>query len=111
MIEGIEILSQEVCNEFNIRAFLACVILFMIIGMAFDFFKDLSDGVVGAILGIFLGIFMYAIIFETILPEKYVKYKVTVTEDVSMTEFYKQYEIIDVDGKIYTIREKNDDKS
>ena len=108
MIEGMEILSQEVCNEFNIIAFLACVILFMIIGMAFDFFKDLSDGVVGAFLGIMLGIFMYAIIFEAILPDKYIQYKVTISEDVSMTEFYNRYEIIDVDGKIYTIKEKND---
>ena len=108
MIEGIEILSQEVCNEFNIIAFFSCVIMFAIIGMAFDFFKDLSDGVGGAILGIILGIFMYAIIFEAILPEKYVKYKVTISEEVSMTEFNDRYEIIDVDGKIYTIREKND---
>ena len=106
MIEGIEILSQEVCNEFNIIAFFACVILFMMIGMAFDFFKDLSDGVVGALLGIILGIFMYAIIFEAIMPEKYVKYKVTISEEVSMTEFNDRYEIINVDGKIYTIRER-----
>lgn len=109
MIEGIEILSQEVCNEFKIVPFLVCAILFMIIGMAFDFFKDLSDGVVGAFLGIILGIFMYAIIFEGILPEKYVKYKVTISEDVSMTEFYDQYEIIDIDGKIYTIMERDDE--
>ena len=108
MIEGIEILSQEVCNEFNIRAFFACVILFMIIGMAFDFFKDLSDGVCGAILGLFLGMIIYGIIFHVVIPEKYFKYKVTITEDVSMTEFYERYEIIDVDGNIYTIKEKND---
>ena len=31
----------------------------------------------------------------------------TISESVSMTEFYEQYEIIDVDGKIYTIKEKN----
>ena len=109
MIEGIEILSQEVCNEFNIRAFFACVILFMIIGMAFDFFKDLSDGVVGALLGIILGIFIYFIIFHVIIPDKYIQYKVTVSEEVSMVEFYEKYEIIDVDGAIYSIREKNDD--
>ena len=107
MIEGIEILSQEVCNEFNIRAFLACVILFMIIGMAFDFFKDLSAGVVGALLGIFLGMFMYFIIFHVIVPDEYTAYKVTISESVSMTEFYDKYEIIDVDGKIYTIRERD----
>ena len=106
MIEGIEILSQEVCNEFNIIAFFACVILFMIIGMAFDFFKDLSDGVVGALLGIILGIFIYAIIFEAILPKKYIKYKVTISESVSMTEFNERYQIMDIDGKIYTIRER-----
>lgn len=107
MIEGIEILSQEVCNEFNIRAFFACVILFMIIGMAFDFCKDISDGVVGAFLGIILGIFMYAIIFQVIIPDKYIQYKVTISEDVSMTEFNDRYEIVDVDGEIYTIRDKN----
>ena len=109
MMEGIEILSQEVCNEFNIRACFACVILFMIIGMAFDFCKDLSDGVVGALLGIILGIFIYAIIFEAIMPEKYIKYNVTISESVSMTEFNDRYEIIDVYGKIYTIREREDE--
>ena len=108
MIEGIEILSQEVCNEFNIIAFFACVILFMMIGMAFDFFKDLSYGIFGAIAGCIVGIFAYAIIFQCIFPVKFIKYKVTISEEVSMTEFYEKYEIIDVDGAIYTIREKKD---
>ena len=45
---------------------------------------------------------------EAILPEKYVKYKVTISEYVIVTEFNDRYEIIDVDGKIYTIREKSD---
>ena len=110
-MEGIEILSQEVCNEFNIIAFFACVILFMIIGIALDFYNDISAGVVGTLFGIILGLFMYVIIFQVIIPDKYIVYKVKITEDVSMTEFYERYEIIDVDGKIYTIKEKNDDES
>ena len=108
-MEGIEILSQEVCSEFQIVPFYACLCLFMIMGLAFDFIKDISDGLCGAILGLFLGMIIYGIIFHVVIPEKYVKYKVTISESVSMTEFNEQYEIIDIDGKIYTIREREDE--
>lgn len=107
-MEGIEILSQEVCNELQLVPLLLCIMILSFIGMLIDLFNDLTDGIIGAFLGCILGIFIYAIIFHAIVPDKYIKYKVTISEDVSMTEFYEQYEIIDVDGKIYTIREKND---
>lgn len=83
----------------------------MILGLFLDLFNDFSDGIIGAIAGCVVGILAYAIIFECAFPEKYIKYKVTISEEVSMVEFYEKYEIIDVDGTIYTIREKNDDKS
>lgn len=35
------------------------------------------------------------------------EYKVTIDDTVSMNEFLEQYEIIDQEGKIYTVREKN----
>lgn len=35
------------------------------------------------------------------------EYQVTIDESVSMIEFYERYEIINVEGKIYTIREKD----
>ena len=108
MIEGIEILSQEVCNEFNPIAFYACMILFLFIGLAFDLIKDISDGIAGAILGLILGVITYFIIFHVIIPDEYTAYEVTISESVSMTEFNDRYEIIDVDGKIYTIRERDD---
>lgn len=34
------------------------------------------------------------------------QYKVTIDDSVSMTEFLDKYEIIDQDGKIYTVRER-----
>ena len=34
------------------------------------------------------------------------QYKVTVSDKVSMTEFYEHYEVIEQDGKIFTVREK-----
>lgn len=109
MIEGIEILSQEVCNELQLVPLILCTMIFSLIGTFIDLFNDFSHGIIGAVLGCILGLFIYAIIFDAIMPEKYIKYKVTISEDVSMTEFNERYEIIDVDGKIYTIKEKNDE--
>ena len=107
MIEGIEILLQEVCNELQTVPLFLCIIILSLIGMLIDLFNDFSDGIIGAFVGCILGLCIYAIIFNVILPEKYVKYKVTISEDVSMTEFNDRYEIIDVDGKIYTIKERD----
>ena len=43
-------------------------------------------------------------------PNKYeTQYKVTISEEVSMIEFYKHYEIIDQDGRIFTVREKTNE--
>lgn len=108
MMDGVEILSQSVCTEVNGTALISCTLICMIIGLFIDLCNDLSDGILGAIAGCLVGCFAYAIIFQCIFPIKFIKYKVTVSEEVSMTEFYDKYEIIDVDGAIYTIREKND---
>lgn len=35
-------------------------------------------------------------------------YKVTISDEVSMNEFLEQYEIIDQEGKIYTIKEREE---
>jgi hypothetical protein len=34
------------------------------------------------------------------------EYKVTISDEVSMNEFLEKYEIIDQEGKIYTVRER-----
>ena len=36
------------------------------------------------------------------------QYKVTISDEVSMNDFLERYEIIDQEGKIYTVRERND---
>ena len=38
---------------------------------------------------------------------KYIEYKVAIDESVSLVEFYDKYEILDQEGKIYTIKERN----
>ena len=106
MMEGVEILSQSVCTEINGTALFLCTLICMILGLFLDLFNDFSDGIFGVIAGCLVGIFAYAIIFQCIFPVKFIKYKVVISEEVSITEFYEMYEIIDVDGAIYTIREK-----
>lgn len=36
----------------------------------------------------------------------YIEYKVTINDSVSMNEFLDKYEILDQEGKIYTVKEK-----
>ena len=36
----------------------------------------------------------------------HIEYKVTIDDSVSMNEFLDKYEILDQDGKIYTVRER-----
>ena len=38
------------------------------------------------------------------------EYKVTIDDSVLMNEFLDKYEILDQEGKIYTVKEKNTDK-
>ena len=38
---------------------------------------------------------------------RHIEYKVTIDDSVSMNEFLDKYEILDQEGKIYTIKEKN----
>lgn len=106
MMDGIEILSQSVCTETNGTALFLCTLICIILGLIIDLCNDLSDGIFGAIAGCIVGMFAYAIIFQCIFPVKFIKYKVVISEEVSMMEFYEKYEIIDVDGAIYTIRDK-----
>ena len=58
-------------------------------------------GVVGGtIFGTFLGdMFKTPIAYEN-------EYKVTISDEVSLNEFYERYEVIKQEGKIFTVREK-----
>jgi ABC-type enterochelin transport system permease subunit len=63
---------------------------------------------VGAILGFVFGM-IGGYIAENILikPIEYeTHYKVTISDEVSMNEFNEKYEILEQDGKIFTIRER-----
>ena len=116
-MKGVEILNQfEVVTEsaFNMQAFWITVGIVTLIGAIIGVFLFISDecdwlvipsmlilfAVGGALIGILSGM-----AFNT--PTKYeTHYQVTITDEVKMTEFNERYEILDQEGKIYTVREK-----
>lgn len=63
--------------------------LFLIVGALF-----------GALLGVVFGV------GESIPTEYETQYKVIISDEVSMNEFTEKYEIIEQDGKIYTVAER-----
>lgn len=110
MIEGIEILNQYVVNisPLGWLALIPGIILTIVcIGFGTMAFIDNYYGPGAALLALAvpccLLIGVGVALFKT-PPET--RYDVIVSENVSMTEFYEKYEIIEQNGKIFTIREK-----
>ena len=113
MMEGIEVLSVGsigINQVFNWDVAIAGgiflgIILSVWIGLA-------TESVVGGlvsflVMGAFFGILLGANV------EKYADtvptYKVIVSDTVSINEFYERYEVLEQDGKIFTIKEKIED--
>lgn len=114
---GIEILAiQEVATKFafNWSAFwitfgiIFGISLFVGIIISLDS-DDWSNSLCGIIVGIIIGLFFGAMVGDVMLhtPTAYeTQHKVTVSDEVPMNEFLEKYEIIDQEGKIYTITER-----
>ena len=117
MMEGIEILATEevaiAWESFNWHNFWVAVIAGICFGLMFSIIAGLVENdntlalvlfIIMSIVSVFFGI---AIGKNTGEPIEYkTQYQVLVDESVSMAEFYEKYEIIDQNGKIYTIEEK-----
>ena len=118
MIEGVIVLNQitEYKEVSGIVWILLCLIMAVggfaiIVGfleMSDDFYYSvriikLIVGIVLLILGVIGSV--YAKKIEEQPTGKY-QYQVAIDDTVVMSEFYDKYEVIEVEGKIYTIREK-----
>lgn len=115
MLEGIEILNQmEITTkaEWISRAVIICTVLMIIFGITTITAAALNKDIFTIVMFILTVISVIAILIFIILdtktnvPTGKYEYQVTINDNVSMTEFYEKYEIIKVEGKIYTIREK-----
>ena len=115
VMTGVEILAtEEVLAEsiFNwITASITGVIVLAIIiafGIGAQFICDWDDLLCGVFFGAVIGIMLGSIAgIATAIPIKYeTRSKVIISDEVSMNEFIEKYEVLDQEGKIYTVRER-----
>ena len=111
---GVEILSSEtiyntVLPEYWIGIGLGCALVF-IITMAFCFaYEHTNLGLICAacaMLSVILSIISSLGCTYSKTDINHIKYKITVDDSVSLNEFLDKYEILDKEGKIYTVKEK-----
>lgn len=122
MIEGIEILSQvEVGTNTSMDwvVFGLFTASFFVIGLAVAVMGSCPTGIewfgcilIGLLVGA-LGSLFGGLVGRTVgEPTEFeTHYKVTISDEVPMNEFLERYEIIEQDGKIYTIREKTNESN
>ena len=115
MMDGITVLSQSEITTTPcwIWIFLLVSLFVIILGIVLvticaSFNKKIGTKL--ATIFTFLGIVLFFInwlcgIIITVPTGKY-EYKVTISDEVNFVEFNNKYEIIDQDGLIYTIKEK-----
>ena len=110
---GVEVLAtEEVVTEWGFN-WLAFVLIFVaaILVSAFIFgskCKTIEEflqavGILGGIAGLLVGSIVGR---GAEIPVEYeTHYKVTISDEVPLNEFLERYEIVDQEGRIYTIRE------
>lgn len=99
--------SWQMC--FGLFVGLACF------GVLIGFLQGLSDCDIGGgiLAGLIVGL-IFALVASPVLTALFSKkevgkeyhYKVTIDDSVSMNEFLDKYEILDQEGKIYTVKER-----
>lgn len=116
---GVEILAME---EVVANSIFNWLVFWVVLGVIFGIFViigviisaasyDWSNVVIGVVLGLAAGLIFGGLSGnEASIPVEYeTQYKVIISDEVSMNEFLERYEIIDQEGKIYTVRERNDE--
>jgi len=116
-MNGVEILAEEMVYKlqpFNLFFWLGIIISIpLLLGVWRAAYRSHELDVGLIILSLIL-VFSIGVVFGTATMAtplvdreiRYIEYKVTIDDSVSMVEFLDKYEIIDQEGKIYTVKER-----
>ena len=116
-MEGVEILDTKIVYlvDFSFSAFIIPVIICAIIGgiwllidSQFEFVDTVLGVVVGAIVGVVIGVIVCLGTAKYTDEISYIEHKVIISDEVNYNEFVAKYKVIKQEGKIYTVREKNE---
>ena len=110
-MKGIEILTKEPILELSKTLSIICMILFAVfIISSICIFVFIDEGcckhIVISIIISLVYLTSTLIIQSYTKPTGRYKYKVTIDKSVSMIEVYEKYNVIEQDGKIWTIEDK-----
>ena len=117
---GVEILAvEQIATEyaFNWGAWaltLGVVLVFsLFVSVIYSNIDNYTSWRTAISIGLFVGVLMGGIVgllpgFTTKPIEFKDQYKVLISEEVSMVEFMEKYEIVEQEGRIYTIEEKTE---
>ena len=114
MIPGIEVLSQNTVSDAApglVFAIMMVLCFLGFVGALYVIIASYDDAYLGGfITGLILLIGICGMsgfgIWKQTNPNTYVEYKVLIDDTASWNDIYNNYEIIDQEGKIYTIKEK-----
>lgn len=111
-MSGVEILAmEEVASRcgFNWLVYFIAIVCIVIIFGFIGFFagdKKINFFTFGALIGFFISLPIGTLPAFAASPIEYeTHYKVTISDEVFMNDFLERYEIVDQEGKIYTVRE------
>ena len=111
MLEGITILNEFTANIFNWDVSIIVFFVTALIGsIAFFIIAAVSEEdawLSGIIISVLIGLIIGAGCGSCFFANEETQYQVTISEEVSMTEFNERYEIVEQNGQIFTIKEKN----
>lgn len=102
---GIEILAEYTEGGMPVGAVVTLSLL-SVFGLFVSVLLIIDDSPGKAIMfGLATGFAIFAIGLGVSAEPEHTRYKVTISDDVKLVEFLEQYEILDTEGEIYTIRE------
>ena len=102
-IKGIEVLDKAEIKDMPLQGLVVGLFVFLSMTILGLTVTEDKCPIAIVLISIFACIITFFIFTE---PTGEYKYKVTIDDTVSLNEFYEKYEIIDQEGKIYTIKFK-----
>ena len=113
---GIEILATEevvTAYAFNWTSFWIAIfislVLFITAGIIISIYnKDVTPFIILTLFGSVVGIMFGSMAgSSTQIPMEYeTRYKVTISDEIFVTDLFELYDVISQEGKIYTVRER-----
>ena len=111
MIDGITVLNNVIISDFNPVPWLIVLIGFLLLAFIIIYIE--SDEIKKYVCVVWCGMFDIALLclVADIRYSKVDAIQCTIEDNVSINEVYDNYDVIDKQGEIWTLREKTDEEN